>query len=150
MTSTEAPSTPRTAHGLAALPAVLLALLPKFACPACWPAYGSVLQALGLGSVLSSPWRLPLLAVFLLPALGLLARTGRRRRDQRPLTLGVVGAIVSLLAVALGHSTMSLLGSALFVGAMVWSSFAPKRTRTQPPIAAAQPGGGAPACCRRA
>jgi hypothetical protein len=31
-------------HHLALLPAILLALLPKLACPACWPAYVGLLS----------------------------------------------------------------------------------------------------------
>lgn len=153
MTSTEAPrisghAGPRGGRiGLTALPALLLALLPKVTCPACWPAYGSVLSALGLGGLLASPWRAPLLAVFLLPALWLLARRRRERSGRRPLVLGGVGAAASLVGICSGLEAMSIAGSALFVAAVLWSSIA-----RRPAVAAGQrPAAPSPArCCRRA
>lgn len=153
MTSTELATHPRALRrGLAAAPALLLALLPKVACPACWPAYGSSLSALGLGSAMDSPWRAPLLGAFLLPALWLLARAARRRHDRRPLVVGSVGAGMCLLATVYDQAAASLLGSALFVTAMVWSSFAPRSPRHGSLCVPTQPDGGASAarCCRRA
>lgn len=124
--------------GLAAAPALLLALLPKVACPACWPAYGSVLSALGLGGLLASPWRVPLLAVFLAPALWLLAR-GCRRRDRRwPLVPGLGGAAATMVGAFRDQVGLSLVGSVLFVVAMAAVSVVGG--------AASSPG----SCCRRA
>lgn len=145
MTSTEvAPSVGR--HGLAALPALLLALLPKFTCPACWPLYGSVLSSLGLGGLLASPWRVPLLAVFLLPALWLLVRGCRGRRRRWPLGLGLAGAAASLVGALGDHGALSLAGSVAFVTAMVavaavrGTAAAPQRPAVPSPDR----------CCRRA
>lgn len=147
MTSTELPAPPGALRsGLAAVPALLLALLPKFACPACWPAYGSVLSALGLGGLLASPWRVPLLAAFLTPALWLLAR-GCRRRRRWPFALGIAGAAASVVGACVDHLALSLAGSAAFVVAMI-SVAAGGSTTT-----AARPTGGAAStapCCRRA
>jgi|ERR1700730_6961466 mercuric ion transport protein len=52
-----------------ALPALLVSLLPNLTCSACWPAYGAVLGALGLGFVSTGVWLLPLTIVSLLVAL---------------------------------------------------------------------------------
>lgn len=147
MTSTELPTPPGALRsGLAALPALLLALLPKVACPACWPAYGSVLSALGLGGLLASPWRVPLLAVFLAPALWLLVRRCRRHRSRWPLVLGVAGAAASMVGACGNHMWLSLAGSAAFVAAIL--AAAGRGTST----AVRQPGDAAPPapCCRRA
>src|SRR6266436_5968032 len=54
-----------------ALPALLVSLLPNLTCPACWPAYGAVLAALGLGFVSTGVWLLPLTIVSLRCAVGL-------------------------------------------------------------------------------
>src|SRR5205823_3001462 len=70
------------------LPAVGAALLPKVACPACWPAYAGFLSAVGLGFLLKEAWLLPLTATFLAMAVGALAFQARRRRRFGPLVLG--------------------------------------------------------------
>ncbi len=44
----------RWKHGLLALPGVGVSILPKLACPLCWPAYAGLLSSIGLTS---SPWR---------------------------------------------------------------------------------------------
>jgi hypothetical protein len=36
-------------QNLLAVPGIGLSLLPKIACPACWPAYAGLLSSLGLG-----------------------------------------------------------------------------------------------------
>lgn len=138
------PSTLR--NGIAALPALLLALLPKFTCPACWPAYGSVLSALGLGGLLASPWRVPLLAVFLAPALWLLARGCRRRRRRWPFVVGVTGATASMVGACVDHTWLSLAGSAAFVVAIAAVAGRSTPTAVRRPGDAASP---AP-CCHRA
>jgi hypothetical protein len=137
------PTEPRSAAGalrggLAAAPALLLALLPKVACPACWPAYGSVLSGFGLGGLPASPWRVPMLVVLLAPALWLLARDCRRRHRRWPFVSGLGGAATSL-AGALGDQVgLSLAGSVLFLVAMAAVTVV---DRAAPP-----PG----RCCRRA
>lgn len=57
-------------QGLLALPGVSLSILPKLACPACWPAYAGLLAAVGLGFLISAAYLLPLTVAFLALALG--------------------------------------------------------------------------------
>jgi hypothetical protein len=58
---------------LVALPGIGVALLPKLACPLCWPAYAGLLTSMGLGFLISSKYLLPFTAAFLVLALGALA-----------------------------------------------------------------------------
>src|SRR5712692_7695051 len=50
---------------LLTLPGIGFGLLPKLACPACWPAYASLLSSAGLGFLLSRTYLLPLTLAFL-------------------------------------------------------------------------------------
>jgi hypothetical protein len=62
------------------LPALGAALLPKAACPACWPAYAGFLSSTGLGFLLDSVVLLPLTGTFLAVSVFALAFRVRRRR----------------------------------------------------------------------
>jgi hypothetical protein len=52
-------------QNLLAVPGIGLSLLPKVACPACWPAYAGLLSSLGLGFLVSTAYLLPMTAAFL-------------------------------------------------------------------------------------
>ena len=67
--------------------AVLLALLPKVACPACWPIYAGILSGLGLGFLLDHGWLLPITAAFLGLAVAALAISARNRNGYGPFLL---------------------------------------------------------------
>jgi glutaredoxin len=47
-------------QSLLALPSVGVSILPKLACPACWPAYAGLLTSTGLGFLISAVYLLPL------------------------------------------------------------------------------------------
>lgn len=112
---------------LASLPGIALALLPKFTCPACWPMWASVFPSLGLGLVLDERFAVPLLAVFLLPAVAMLAIGARRRRGHAPFAVGLVGAALVVAARSgLAGEAVERCGLALFVGASVWNAW-PRR-----------------------
>ncbi len=81
----------------AALPSFTLALLPKVACPACWPLYAGVLGSLGLGFLVRSEILLPLTILFLTGTLASFVVGARRRRGYGPALLGA-GAATALLA----------------------------------------------------
>jgi len=74
-------------QGLLAIPGIGVSLLPKVACPLCWPAYAGLLSSVGLGFLLSATYLLPLTAGFLLIALAALAYRARQRRGYGPLVL---------------------------------------------------------------
>src|SRR5216683_5744913 len=80
-------------QALLALPGLGLSMLPKLACPACWPAYGGLLSSVGLGFLISTVYLLPLTAVFLALALGALAFRANKRHGYGPFLVGLVAAI---------------------------------------------------------
>jgi hypothetical protein len=114
---------------LSALPGIGLALLPKVACPACWPAYAGILGAIGLGFLLDTAYLLPLTAVFLLIALGALAFRARRRRGYKPFMLGLLASVIVLVGkFALDFDPMMYAGITLLVGASIWNSWPKKKS----------------------
>lgn len=70
----------RWTQGLLALPSVGVSMLPKLACPACWPAYAGLLTSVGLGFLISAAYLLPLTAAFLVLALGAMLFKPKERR----------------------------------------------------------------------
>ena len=75
-----------------AIPSVGFSMLPKLACPVCWPAYAGVLTSVGLGFLISAAYLLPLTIAFLVLALGAMVFRARERHGYRPLLLGLVAA----------------------------------------------------------
>jgi hypothetical protein len=121
---------------LALVPAVGSALLPKVACPACWPAYAGFLGAVGLGFLMDVRWLLPLTAVFLALAVGALAWRARSRRGYRPFALGIVAAGVVLLGKFSFDSDLAMYaGLGTLVAASLWNSWPRRRQSTCPKCA---------------
>ncbi len=82
---------------LAGGPALAVAMLPKLACPLCWPAYAALLGALGLGFLAEPRWLLPLsLTAFALLLAVLGTGASRRRGGWVPLALGAAAAAAVL------------------------------------------------------
>ena len=71
--------------------------MPKLACPLCFPAYAAVLSALGLEFVDYTPYLLPLTAVFLVVAVGVLALQARRTDSIAALLLGAAASLIVLI-----------------------------------------------------
>ena len=116
---------------LAAVPAGLVALLPKAACPVCWPVYAGTLSALGLGFLLKSAWMVPLTGLFLAVAVGTLAVRARRRWGYGPVALGLVGAVAILMGKFVLESDLSTHGGlALLLGATLWNAWPRRRAST--------------------
>ena len=63
-------------------------------CPACIPAVGSLLAAIGLGFAAKEQFMHPLLIVFLSTGIGSLAWATRRHRRRWILGAGIVGAVL--------------------------------------------------------
>lgn len=80
-------------QSLVALPGVGVSLLPKLACPLCWPAYAGLLSSVGLGFLISTKYLLPVTIAFLVLALGALAFRAKDRRGYGPFVLGLVAAV---------------------------------------------------------
>src|SRR5712691_4401953 len=87
----------RWKQGLLALLGVGVSLLPKLACPFCWPAYAGLLSSVGLGFLVSAAYLLPLTAAFLVIALGAMAFKANSRRGYGPFLLGLIAAAAVLL-----------------------------------------------------
>lgn len=126
------PNGPGTRPGwrssLGALPAIGAALLPKVACPACWPAYAGVLSSFGLTFLMETRWLLPLTASFLLLAVGALAFRARRRRGYGPFGLGLLAAVVVMVGkFAFDNDPAMYAGVALLVGASLWNAWPRRR-----------------------
>ena|SRR5215813_9355652 len=75
------------------IPGVGVSLLPKLACPFCWPAYAGLLNSVGLGFLISAKYLLPITAAFLVLAVAALAFRARRRHGYRPFLIGLVAAV---------------------------------------------------------
>ena len=84
-------------QGLLAIPGIGVSLLPKVACPLCWPAYAGLASSLGLSFLLSATYLMPLTAGFLLILLAALGNRVRQKRGYRPLLLGLAGSGVVLV-----------------------------------------------------
>src|SRR5260370_32875365 len=87
----------RLKQGLLALPSVGFSMLPKLACPACWPAYAGLLSSVGLGFLISTAYLLPLTGAFLFLAVAALAFRANKRRGYGPFVLELVAGSAVLL-----------------------------------------------------
>ena len=108
----------------AMLPAVGVALLPKLACPACWPAYAGLLSAIGLGFIDYTPYLLPLTVLFLTIALVALIVTARQKKNYKPLVLGIVASVILLTGKFYFDSDSAMyVGMAMLVIASLWNTW---------------------------
>ena len=116
--------------GMAALPAVGVALLPKLTCPVCWPAYTALLSSVGISFVDYTPYLLPTVAVFLAITLWALAYRAPARRGYGPFWLGVLGALGVLAGKFIFESELGLyLGTGVLVGASLWNIWPRRQTK---------------------
>lgn len=111
--------------GLSALPGSLLALIPAVSCPACWPAYTSLLGLLGIPFfAFNVVWLYPLMAVFFGIALLIMAYNAKRRRGYGPFVLSIVAC--GLLVVGkfwVDLAALIYFGSALFISGAIWNAW---------------------------
>ncbi|RJQ47369.1 MAG: hypothetical protein C4528_05310 [Gammaproteobacteria bacterium] len=125
----------------AMLPAVGMAMLPKLTCSACWPAYTSLLSAMGLGFINFTPYLLPLTALFLGISLAALAYRARSRRGYRPLFLGTVASAVLLIGKFIYDSEAALYsGIVLLIAASLWNAWPRAARASCPACVPAAPG----------
>ncbi len=122
----------RWKQGLLALPTVGVSLLPKLACPACWPAYAGLLTSVGLGFLISVVYLLPLTTAFLVLALGALAFRAKQRRGYSPFLLGIVAASGVLLVKFVWESNTIMYGAVgLLVVSSLWNTWPRRGTPNQ-------------------
>jgi hypothetical protein len=124
---------------LLALPGVGVSILPKLACPACWPAYAGLLSSVGLGFLISAAYLLPLTIVFLTLALAALAFRAKRRRGLGPFLIGLIAAMSVLLSKFVWESNDTIDGGvAMLVVASVWNAWPRGERLAQPPVLGAK------------
>jgi mercuric ion transport protein len=105
----------------AVTPALGISLLPSLSCPACWPAYASILSAAGLSFLGESKYLLGLNAAALLVSLIVLLRRARHT-SYGPVLLGAFATMVILSGKFLLSSNLTnWLGAVALLGAFVWS-----------------------------
>src|SRR5207245_1296310 len=115
-------------QGLATIPGVSVSLLPKLACPLCWPAYVGLLSSLGLGFLVSAKYLLAITAAFLVLGLGSLAFRAKHRHGYGPFLAGLVAAAGVLVGKFAWESNSMLYGAVgLLVIASLWNAW-PHRT----------------------
>src|SRR5260370_37836032 len=119
-------------QSLLALPGVGVAILPKLACPLCWPAYAGLLSSIGLGFLISTAYLLPLTIAFLILALVALAFRATKRRGYGPFLLGLIAAVSVLLGkFPLGSNPMTYSAVGFLVGASLWNAWPRRETSSQ-------------------
>ncbi len=117
----------RWRQSILAVPSIGVSVLPKLACPACWPAYAALLSSIGLGFLISVRCLLPLTIAFLLLALAAMLFNARNRRGYGPFLLAPLAPIGVLLGKFAWDSPPTVYGSiALLVFASLWNTW-PRR-----------------------
>jgi mercuric ion transport protein len=116
----------------AMFPGIGVSLLPKLACPACWPAYAGLLSSVGLGFLISTTYLLPLTSAFLLLALSAMAIKAKTRRGYGPLVLGVLASVGVVAGKFVWESGPLMYGAVgLLVVASAWNAW-PRRRLSAP------------------
>jgi mercuric ion transport protein len=114
-------------RSLPSIAGAAVAMLPKLACPACWPAYAGLLTSAGLGYLVSTSYLLPLTALFLAVALGAMAFRANVRHGRGPFLLGLIAATGIMLGKFSWGSDPVLYGAVgLLVVASLWNAW-PRR-----------------------
>jgi hypothetical protein len=117
----------RWKDGLLTVPGIGIALLPKLACPFCWPLYAGIVSSLGLGFLISSAYLLPLTIAFLALTLSVLAFRAKERRGYGPFVLGVAASAAILFGkFYLDLNSVTYFGIAVLVAASAWNAW-PRR-----------------------
>ncbi len=107
-----------------AVPSIGVSVLPKLACPACWPAYAGLLTSIGLGFLISVRYLLPMTIAFLVLALASMLFRARDRRGYGPFLLAVLAAGGVLLGKFSRDSRPAVYGAiGLLVVASLWNTW---------------------------
>lgn len=124
-------------HTLVAVPGVGMSLVPKLICPACWPAYASVVSSLGLGFLIGTTYLLPLTTGLLATTAGTLAFRARQRRGYGPAWTGSVGAVLILLGrFQLDSMVATYTGISILMTAAIWNGWPRGGVVESPPCVA--------------
>lgn len=110
---------------VAAVPAVGASLLPTLSCPACWPAYASMLASVGLPFLAESKYLLWLNAAALLVGLAVLLRRARTSSYRPLLVAAIASAVILIGKFGVASKPITWLGAAALLAAFVWSGLTP-------------------------
>jgi mercuric ion transport protein len=122
------PRRQRWTKHLTLLPGIGTAMLPKLACPACWPAYAGLMTSLGLGFLLDARWLLPVTAAFLVLTIAVLGYRAAQRRGYGPVGLAAAAAVLIMVGkFAMDTEAVVYTGVGLLFAAAVWNAW-PRRT----------------------
>lgn len=111
-------------QSLVTIPGVGVSLLPKLACPLCWPAYAGLLSSIGLGFLISAKYLLPITASFLVLAVGALAFRANQRHGYGPFLLGLCAAAGVLVGKFWWESNPAMYSAVgLLVIGSVWNAW---------------------------
>ncbi|HHH27760.1 MAG TPA: MerC domain-containing protein [Polyangiaceae bacterium] len=131
----------------AAAPALGVALLPKIACPACWPAYAGVLSSLGVSFLIDARYLFALTVAFLALALSFLGFRAPRRRGYGPLALGLIASTLLLIGKFCFESDPAMFsGVGILMIASLWNSW-PRELATSPECSVCEPTAPVRSCC---
>lgn len=118
---------PTLKQNLLALPGIGASILPKLACPACWPAYAGLLSSIGLGFLISAAYLLPVTAVSLALAIVTMAYGAKKRYGYGPLLIGLIAGAAVLLGKFAWENKAIVYGAfGLLVIASLWNAW-PRR-----------------------
>jgi hypothetical protein len=93
-------------------------------CPACWPAYASLLSSVGLGFLVSTTYLLPLTALFLIVAVASLGFLASARRGLGPFWMGVAAGDLIPGGKFYRESTpVTDAGIGFLIAASIWNSW---------------------------
>lgn len=108
---------------LTVLPGIGAALLPKAACPACWPLYAGILSSLGLGFLMTGPYFYLFIGILLGASLSSLAYKARTRRGYLPFWVGLLSASIIVAGKYYALSDYVFYsGALLLVIASIWNN----------------------------
>ncbi len=109
---------------LAVLPSIVLALLPRLACPCQFPAYAGLLGSMGLTFLTQTMYLFPLTASCLTFAVGGLAVGAKRRQGYAPFGVGLIAAALLLIGKFIIASEPAVfIAIAMLLLASFWNSW---------------------------
>ena len=107
-----------------AAPGIGVALLPKLACPLCWPLYAGIISSIGLGFLISTAYLLPITVAFLILTLAALGFRAKQRRGHGPILVGLIASGAVLAGkFYLESNTTLYAGIGVLVAASVWNAW---------------------------
>lgn len=114
---------------LTALPGIGAALLPKAACPVCWPVYAGILSSLGLGFLMTGPYFYLFIGMLLSISLFSLAYKAKLRKGYLPFWIGLSSAAIIIAGKYYALSDYVFYsGALLLIIASIWNNIPARKS----------------------